>query len=192
VSTIFREINSSLRPSGSAAEWPITLQDAKDVLDFGTTTAEDDRRIMALIPAAIAAVETDAQRAIANQTWILRMDEFPCDEIELRKPPVNAVSSVVYLDTDGTSTTLSVDDYQVDLVSAPARISPAVGSSGWPSTYCALNAVTVTFTAGYVETPIPALAIHAIKLALKAIYRECEPGPGYWGMIDRIRWEGGL
>jgi uncharacterized phiE125 gp8 family phage protein len=135
VSAIFREINSSLRPSGSAAEWPITLQDAKDVLDFGTTTADDDRRIMALIPAAIAAVEVDAQRAIANQTWILRMDEFPCDEIELRKPPVNAVSSVVYLDTDGSSTTLSTDDYQVDLVSPDGLVmlysaGPSVNGSG--------------------------------------------------------------
>jgi uncharacterized phiE125 gp8 family phage protein len=191
---IFRDVNSSLRPSGSAEEWPITLQDAKDVLDFGTTTADDDRKIMALIPAAIAAVEVDAQRAIANQTWILRMDEFPYEEIELRKPPVNGVTSVVYLDADNQSTTLSASEYQVDLESAPARITPVFSSSGWPVTYCALNAVTVTFTAGYVETPIPAEAIRAILLALKAIYNECEPmaNPGYRGMIDRIRWEGGL
>lgn len=170
--------------------WPVTLAEAKRALDLGDTTTEDDE-INELIPAAVEMVEKDCLRAIANQTWQLKMDEFPCDEIQLRMPPVMAVTSVTYIDTDGTSQTFSSSLYDTDLTSAPGRIRPNSGSTGWPETQCTPNAVTVTFTAGY-DSDIPRIAWKAILLALKSLYFGCDVGDGYWSMINRLRWEGGV
>lgn len=193
----FREIPHTFRATVQPAYWPVTLTDAKEQLDFGTTTAADDRKIEGLIPVAVGMVESDCQRAIANQTWELVMDEFPSDwhdeyEIQLRMPPIQAVSSITYTDLNGTTQTLSSSLYDTDTKGEPGRIWPAYASTGWPDTRCKPNAVTVTFTAGYVDTPVPAVAIKAILLALKALYYDCAPGEAYHRMVDRLKWEGGL
>ena len=188
----FRQVESTLKPVGSPVDWPISLQDAKDRLEFGTTTEDDDRKIQSLIPVAVEMVETDCQRAIVNRTWKLYMDEFPCEEIELRMPPIVSVTSVTYTDSDGATQTVSSTLYDTDLVGEPGRIRPASGTSGWPTAACVPNAVTVNFTAGYGETPIPYTLIEAMLLALKALYYGCEPGEAYWSKINRNRWEGGL
>ena len=187
----FRDVQKTLKPVGSPVDWPITLQQAKDRLNFGTTTEDDDRQIQDLIPAAVEMVEKDCQRAIANRVWKLYLDEFPHGEIELRMPPIVGDVVITYLDTAGDSQTLSDTLYETDLVGAPGRIVPAEGTT-WPATDCTPNAVTVSFTAGYGATPIPPTLIEACLLALKALYYGCEPGDSYWSKINRNRWEGGL
>lgn len=192
MSHVFRDQQHTLKPVGAPVDWPIALQDAKDRLQFGTTTEDDDRRIENLIPVAVEMVERDCQRAIANRSWKLYLDEFPCGDIELRIPPIVSVTSITYTDFDGNVQTLSTDNYDTDLVGEPGRICPAHDSTGWPSVDDVPNAVTVSFTAGYGETPIPYTLIEACLLALKALYYDCEPGDAYWSKINRCRWEGGL
>lgn len=87
--------------------------------------------------------------ALMTQTWALHLDGFPSC-IELPLGPVQSVSSVAYIDPDGASQTVA--SYQADLVSQPARIVPVYGGS-WPATRGVLNAVTVTFVAGYADPP---------------------------------------
>ena len=187
----FREIPHSLRRTTAPTGIPLQIGEARRALDLGGTTTEDSE-IMENLPVAVQMVEVDSQRALLNGTWKLYMDEFPDKTIELRMPPVNTVTSVVYTDVDGASQTYSSSNYDTDLISTPARITPAVATTGWPNTKEITNAVTVTFTAGYSSEPVPPVAWKAVLLALKSVYYGCMVGDAYWSMIDRIRWESGL
>lgn len=187
---VFQDLKSTLTRTVDPAEYPVTLSEVKRALKLGTTTSDDDLELNDLIPVAVDMVERDAQRALARQTWALYMDEFPCEEIELRMPPVISVTSVTYIDTEGDSQTVSTSNYDTDLKSSPARIFPAEGTY-WPSTDCVPNAVTVTFVAGYAAS-VPKVAYQAIMLAVKSLYFGCDAGEAYWHFVNRLRWEGGI
>jgi uncharacterized phiE125 gp8 family phage protein len=192
MSGLFHEIHSTLERSGEPASLPVTIDEMSIQLDLDPDNLSEDEKtkITAAIFDAVDAVERDAQRALVRQTWKLYMDEFPCEEIELRTPPVISVTTVTYIDTDGDSQTYSSSNYTTDLKSSPARIFPAEGTY-WPSTDCQPNAVTVTFVAGYPGT-VPRTAWRAIVMMAKALYYGCEPGEAYWSHLNRIRWEGGI
>lgn len=188
----FRDVHSTLERSGEPAGWPVTLEEVKRALKLGTTTEDDDEELNDLIPVAVDMVERHAQRALARQTWKLYMDEFPCEEIELRMPPIVSVTSVTYTDLDSVSQTVSSSLYDTDLKGSPGRIFPAASSTGWPTPKEIPNAVTVTFVAGY-PANVPRAAWYAIMLAIKSLYHGCgEPGEGYWSFIRQIKWESGL
>ena len=139
----FSEIKSKLTRSVEPAFLPVTLTEAKRFLDLGDTTTEDPK-LEDWIPVAVEMVERHSQRALVKQTWKLYLDEFPCGTIELRRPPVQSVSSITYTDGNGDEQTVSSSDYETDLKSAPGRIVPV---TTWPSAKCMPNAVTVTFIA---------------------------------------------
>lgn len=130
----------------SAANLPITLDEAK--AHCRVTFADDDTLIEELIRAATAEMETRLQRTLCDSTWSITLDKFPADGIRLPHPPILQVNSVVYYSQAGTQLTLSADDYIVDTASEPGWIVPAPGKT-WPSTLERINAVTVTYRAGY-------------------------------------------
>src|SRR3954464_12356175 len=153
--------------SGPSYE-PITLTEAKDHLRVYSSA--DDSTIPRLISAARARVETFTRRALISQSWRLTLDRFPCiwtpdtglytsrpawnvprqdvQEIHLPKNPVISVDKVSYL-TDPDGAEVEITDFQADFASEPARVLPAANSY-WPVARCALNAVKVEFTCGYV------------------------------------------
>jgi uncharacterized phiE125 gp8 family phage protein len=185
---LFRDVRHRLRRTVEPMALPVVLDEVSRALKLGTLSDDDKAEITRWMHVAVADVEHDSQRALYPQTWQLKMDEFPC-EIELRKPPIIAVTSVTYLDTDGDSQTLATTEYETDLTSEPGLIVQAENTY-WPGTECIPNAVTVTFTAGY--QVIPEAAFTAICLNVQARYNGCEPGGAYWANIDRLRWESGL
>lgn len=185
---IFQDYHYSLRRTVDPTSWPISLAEAKRALDLGDTTTEDTE-INELIPVAVEMVEEDTQRSICNQTWQLTMDYFP-DVIELRRPPVTAVSSVQYIDEDSVTQTFAASNYDVDTTSAPGRIILSDSSVGWPTINDEPNAVIVTFTAGY-GSDVPRIAWQACMIALKSLYYGCPVGEAYHSIINRLRWEGG-
>lgn len=70
-------------------------------------------------------------------------------EIILPLAPLQSVASIKYIDsTTGVQTTLDPSQYKVDAVSEPARVVPAYGVS-WPSARSEVNAVEVSYIAGY-------------------------------------------
>ena len=144
---------------------------------FISTPEEDDIRQM--IVTAREYAEEYQWSALMTQTWELRMDRFPPNEITLPKQPPTSVTSVVYNDIDNTSTTLVANtDYTVDANSVPGRIVPAYTKS-WPSTRGHINDVTVTFVAGYgAETAVPQRIKHAIKLMVSDWYWNRGPEGG--------------
>ena len=106
-------------------------------------------------------------RYLITQTVDAYFDSFP-DVIKL--PPLQSVSAITYLDTAGAEQTLAADQYTVDAVSIPARITPAYGVT-WPSTYEQTNAVKVRFVAGYGDaSDVPANIKNWMLMRIKTLY----------------------
>lgn len=158
---------------------------------------EDEATVIAdYISAARAWVENQVNLALGQRTVTLYMDEFPSWDVELRFPPLNSVTSIVYLDSSGTSTTLSTSLYRVDTTSRPPRITPAYGQF-WPVTYSVSNAVTITASVGYTTTAsVPQAAKQAIRYLAAMMYENREPTDEDLRIVNRIldpiRWEGAI
>lgn len=150
---------------------PVTLAEAKLWLKVEDGITADDTLITGLISAVRQMAEQKTGRALLGQTWKLTLDAFP-DAIELTRVPLLAVSSVKYLDRDGVQQTLSPASYTVDATNEPAWVVPAYNVS-WPETRADINAVEVTWTAGYHatdSTKVPSAIRQWMQLQLAAAY----------------------
>lgn len=158
------------------ASEPVSLAEAKEQLRIDHS--DEDGFITGLIEAARLYFEEAARRAFITQTWRLSLDEWPddSDEIELPRPPLQSVTSVVYTDEDGNATTWSTDDYIVDTDSEPGRIVLA-SNKNWPGvTLYPANPIQITFVAGYGNdsTDVPATYRQGIKLLIGHWYENRE------------------
>jgi uncharacterized phiE125 gp8 family phage protein len=133
---------------------PISLQECKDHLRLDGDL--EDAHLSALISAARGWVEGFWGRQLVAATWKLTLDAFPSGTIGLLYPPLISVSSISYVDTGGTTQTLSTSTYTADTESEPARIVPAYNED-WPDTRDVINAVAVTYRAGF-AAPFTAVA----------------------------------
>lgn len=113
-----------------------------------STNTTTDPLLGLLIASARAAAEQELRRYLVTQTIDARLDAFPSPLYEIRLPPLQSVTSISYVDSDGVTQTLSASLYDVDAAGKPARVSPSYGNA-WPSTRPQQNAVTVRFLAGY-------------------------------------------
>jgi uncharacterized phiE125 gp8 family phage protein len=145
------------------AEEPITRDEAKLHLkiDVSPPTAHDDDSIVdRLIKIARRWCEHFQNRAYITQTWTLYLDEFPVGNyVEIPLSPLRCVNSIVYLDSSGTTQTVSfldpsgtaqleTDDYLVDIAREPGRLYLKYSKS-WPTTLAQAQAITVEFDSGY-------------------------------------------
>lgn len=110
------------------------------------TTADPD--LTRLIIGARRAAERKTHCKLITQTWDYSLDAFPGWELRVPNPPLQSVTSITYVDSDGASQTLAASSYTVDIKSQPARITPAYGLV-WPVTRAQVNAVTVRFVCGF-------------------------------------------
>lgn len=150
---------------------PITLQEAKD--NSRVVGDSDDSIVSEQIVAARAWVEGYIRRALLTQTWELYLNEFPgC--IKLPHPPLQSVTWIKYVDTDGVEQTLGGSEYSVYSQNEPALIVPAYGKN-WPSSRDELNAVRVRYLAGW-QNPadVPGPIKQAIKLLVGHFYEHRE------------------
>jgi uncharacterized phiE125 gp8 family phage protein len=160
----------SYKRTVDAASEPVTLAEAKRHLRETLVDTDNDTDISALIKAARLACEERLQRTLITTTWQLTLDAFP-EAIKVPMPRLIAVSSLAYLDSAGASQVLDPADYLVDALSEPGYIVPGVDLA-WPSTQARINAVTVTYTAGYGATAasVPEPLKQWIKLAVGDMY----------------------
>ena len=135
----------ALRRLIDAATEPITTAEAKTHLRV--TSSTDDAYIDTLVKACRQTAENELRRSLITQTWVRTLDEFP-DAFELHYPPIIAVTSVKYYDAAGVQQTLAPSQYSLDYQGEPGWIVPAYNVT-WPDTLQAINAVEVTYTAGY-------------------------------------------
>jgi uncharacterized phiE125 gp8 family phage protein len=127
---------------------PLALQEVKDHLRIDGDL--EDAHLTALISAARGWVEGFWGRQLVASTFKLTLDAFPAENgaIVLLNPPLIGVTSITYVDTAGSTQTLSTSDYTVDTESEPGRVVPAYNED-WPDTREQINAVAITYTAGY-------------------------------------------
>ena len=129
------------------ASLPVTIQHAKAFMKVDDNYS--DAEILVLINAATDRAESIANRPFINRTYEATFDKFtPCMNLSVIQ--VQSVDSIEYFDTDNVEQTLATSVYDVDLGNKfrKCRIRLAYNQT-YPSYYDRLNAVKVTFTAGY-------------------------------------------
>ena len=144
---------------------PVSLAEAKLHLKEDLVDVTNDARISATLAAARQAVEHQMGRSIMLQTLRCTLDAFP-DAIQLDGPPVIDVTSVEYTDAAGATITLASGAYSLDNSSEPGWLVPAYGTS-WPATQASVNAVRVTYRAGYSNSTVEATAQAAVPAGIK-------------------------
>lgn len=158
---------------------PVTLNDLKLQLGFGPMQDSDraasqilNDKLRAFIVAARQDCENWCNRAFLTQTWTLRRDSFPGNnlrylrngypEIRLPKPPLQSICSFQYIDVSGTPQTLTQDitygvnpanpqyGYQLDRGDETrfGRLLPPFARP-WPPTRMVPANVIVQFRCGY-------------------------------------------
>lgn len=143
---------------------PVTLEQVQNHLRIDDE--DDNAHLLLLTKVARRQVEDYLGRALLTQTIVHRMDCFPGREIRLPRPPLQSVTSIQYVDGDGATQTLSSSLYDVDSSSEPARILPVYGGY-WPVTRPTMNAVTVTYVAGWATVAaVPEDIRHAILMRI--------------------------
>lgn len=155
---------------------PITLAEAKEHLrvDFN----DDDDYITALITASRMITEDRTSRALITQTWDYVLDDFPDkDYINLRKPTLQSVTYVHYIDSSGATGVMPTADYVVDTDSIPGRIFLGFAKI-WPVVILQpASAVRVRMICGYGDAAesVPVPLIHAMKYLISQWYEQREP-----------------
>lgn len=142
---------------------PVELAELK--LQCGVEDTSFDTLLTRLLKAAIAHVERLLDRALGTQTWQLALNEF-ADVIELPRGPVLEIvtDGFTYLDEALTERAVDAGIYTLDLVSNPQRVVRNADES-WPSGVAdRVNAVTITFQAGYTSSTLPDDLKHAVLM----------------------------
>jgi len=152
-----------------AAAEVLTQAEAKDHLR--ETGNAEDTFIDGLIKAATRYAENYTGSVFVTRTLKWTIDDFPRNSetaLILPSGPVESITSIVYTDTDGISQTWDSGKYLLDKNFYRPRIMPAYNES-WPSDVRdQMNAVEITFSAGY-DTDgddLPEDIKHAIKLII--------------------------
>lgn len=123
------------------------------------STDADDALIKRFLAAAVKQAEARLHRQLLQATRELTLDGWPgrfCS-VELPRPPLQSVESVVYLDTDGVTQTLSEDAYLVDNAGYPgsAKVYP-LSDDGWPEVKAGRpNVITITYVCGWEQADDP-------------------------------------
>lgn len=156
----------------------------------------EDSKIAKYLTAARRMVESDTRRAFCTQTWTLRLDYLPAYMV-LDVCPVQSITSITYYDANNAQQTLAASVYESDIYSEPPIIRPAFGQT-WPTTYDRLNAVTVTYVAGYLAvSAVPEEAKQAISMLAAHWYEHGEAVGdsvthdvrlSYDALCDRLKW----
>lgn len=162
----------SLTQITAPAVEPVTLAEVKDHCRVEHDL--DDALIEGLITAARELVEQRTGRALITQQWQWSLDAFAAVLCPPR-PPLQSVDSITYVDTDGTTQTLSPTEYRVDTATQPGRITEAYGKT-WPAIRSVTGAVQITFTAGYgdYENTVPRALRQAMLLLIGGWYENRE------------------
>jgi len=129
------------------ASLPITLQQVKAWTRIDDNAS--DAELAGLMQAATKRAEVIMDRPIIQREYTLTLDDLPT-AISLPGTPAQSVTSITYIDTDGTLQTLASNQYQVDLGGEykHGRIVPAYGIT-WPAVRKIPETITVVYQAGY-------------------------------------------
>jgi len=140
------EIKGRIQVVAQPTTEPLTLLEVKNHLRIDGNY--DDALLGSFITSARMYFESQCEISIASQEILLALDYFD-DIVYLPRGPVQSVEDISYADSENNQQFM--DDWIEDLVSNPARVTPAFGQS-WPATAEVVNAVQISYTTGY-STP---------------------------------------
>lgn len=128
--------------------YPVTLDEAKAHLNVLSDL--DDELISFLIGVTTEQAEEITNRQLMRSTYEMTMDILP-DRFEIKKPPLHAVEKIEYI-PDGLSSYALLDPsmYMVDTTVEPGVVIRR-NDATYPAISWMVNAVRVTFTAGYAD-----------------------------------------
>jgi uncharacterized phiE125 gp8 family phage protein len=170
-------VNRTITPISEVdAAQVVTLEEAKDHLRL---TGDDQLdRIAGEIDSAISWAEDLTARAIRRSQYLLSMETFQV--IDHRQSIriqgfVSSVDSIKYKDSSGTLQTVSTSVYQTLKGQHSTMIREAANQS-WPALHQFMDALQVTFTAGWVSSDVPFQIRQAILLKLGSFHFVRAPG----------------
>lgn len=127
-------------------------------------------------------------RCLITQVWELYYDAFPCGDLKIPLGDLISVDAVDYIDpTSGLYVTWNSSNYEVDTKSLDGWVVPV---DGWPTPMDTINAVRVTFTAGYgAAAAVPGRIKSAIILEVKDLYegKYDKPPTEFQNLRQRIK-----
>jgi uncharacterized phiE125 gp8 family phage protein len=137
-------LKRTVKPSAQ----PVTAEEVKlySVIPY----SQEDALVERWIKAATELAEDYQYRSYLTQTWQMTFDKFPAKSCFLvPRSPLISVVSIKYTGADGTEYTLDPSEYIVSTQGEIGKISLTYLNT-WPTTTLQpVDAVTVTFTAGY-------------------------------------------
>lgn len=164
---------------------------------------DEDTYIDGLIASARSWAETCTKRQFVTATYRLGMAslfdptygslEQGIWTIRIPNPPLQSVSSITYVDGNGSTQTLASSQYIQDTASEPGRITPAYNVT-WPTVRHQRNSVLITFVAGYgAASAVPEEVKTFIKFAVTTLFehREASPEAVFKQMeylLDPVQW----
>ncbi len=185
-------------------EEPVTEKQVKAALNLAPAQTAHNDKISRLIKGARQAVEMELCRKLITQTVKQVACDFPEGDglLTLEVGPVISVESIAYRDADSADQVLTSTSYRAGLVATPARIQMKAGNP-WPETDGELEAVAVTFVAGYGDSAdaVPEPIKEAIiRLVDHNFYRtgvaDAPPAgqlivvpQGFMACLDYYRWD---
>ena len=194
--------------ASTADDRPVSVADAKEHLRVVDTT-DDDEYIGLLIDAATTWAEDYCDRTFADKTYTVAFDDFFGTRIELPRPPVRlnetgseATVTISYVDTGGTTRTLTwaesgTQDFRLDRDHVPALVYPTY-LDVWPSVRIDDKSVQITYLAGYGgAASVPKPAVHAIKMMVGHWYANREAvgnvgqnvPMGVAALLEPLKWK---
>lgn len=137
----------NVKESSTPAE-VVTVAEAK--LHCRVDASTEDAIFTRLLGVARRQCEQISGYAFTTRSLVSKLDEWPCDDcLELLYPPLQSVTSIVYVTDEGGSHTFDSTNYVVDIHNTPGRIVLKANAS-WPSeTLQVGGAITITFVAGF-------------------------------------------
>lgn len=158
----------------SALVEPIPLQDLKDALRIDYDY--DDFFLTETLAAAREYLEGWMGVTLAQRGFLWISDEAPgLDELCLPVWPIQDITEITYFDADNALQTFDAANYEVNLVSRPARVR-LVSGAAWPVVYARYDALTITLVAGLVGSThvMPQRALQVLRLLVADLYEHRE------------------
>ncbi len=154
----------------------ISLADVKDHLRIERDESGYDDDLTELIYTAMEFVEAETHLTLINTQFTAVWDDFPGDKMKIPGFPIVTVDSIAYTDTDGNSATWASSKYRTSLVQTPCTVQPAIGEDYPDVQVDAIDAVALTFTAGYgtAATDQTRTVRHLLKLIISHWFKERE------------------
>lgn len=152
----------------AAATELVTIVDARQQARTGTDS-DLDAELTRLITVARNHVEKYCGIRIGSQTIVAKCDSFD-DLARLPEAPVNSVTSITYIDTDGATQTLATSVYEVRNDDLETAVVLKFNQS-WPAIQDG-SRITLTAVVGY--TTVDPEIYHAMLLRIADLFANHE------------------